>query len=120
MADKKEVQLFLDGLHAKIGVFGVAFENRDKNIQALLDLEITGSERIEYIKKLKVENYFAGPKKDTNDPSRPDYWEFGMMIKGKEVYIKINMGHASKRVICISFHIAEREIHYCFKKEERG
>lgn len=116
MASKAEVQHFLDDFHAKLGVFGIVFEDREKNMQALLDLEITGRERLEHIKKLKAEDYFAGPTKDTNEISRPDYWEFGKVVKGKEVYIKINMGFANKQVICISFHIAEREIKYSFKK----
>ncbi len=78
----------------------------------MLKLEITASERIEYIKKLSAKNYFAGPTEDAFDPNSPPNWEFGMKIKGKKVYIKINMGKPQKRVMCISFHIAEYKITY--------
>jgi hypothetical protein len=41
---------------------------------------------------LKAEDYYSGPNKDTYDTTKPDYYEFGIQIKGKEVYIKISPG----------------------------
>jgi hypothetical protein len=113
---RSEIEAFLKEFHLKLSVFRIVFENREKNLDALLQLEITGSEREEVIKSLIPEDYFGGPTPDTNDTTRPPYWEFGKMAKGKEVYIKINMGHANKSVICISFHIAEHKIVYPLKK----
>ncbi len=109
---KEEVELFLNDFFAKLSVYDIFFKNREKNFNTLLELEITAFERIEYIKNLSVKNYFSGPKKDAFDPNSPPNWEFGMKIKEKEVYIKINMGKPNKSVMCISFHIAESDITY--------
>lgn len=115
MVTKYEVQQFLNDFKTKLEIFDIIFTNRDKNQQALLELEITPDERKNYIKSLKAEDYFNGPTEDTFNPVMPHYWEFGINVKGKEVYVKINMGTENNEVICLSFHIAEREIKYPFK-----
>ena len=109
---KEEVEYFLNKFFAKLSVYDIFFKNREKNFNTLLELEITASQRLEYIKKLTVKNYFRGPIQDAFDPKSPPNWEFGMNIKGKEIYIKVNMGKPQKRVMCISFHIAEFDINY--------
>lgn len=114
MASKSEVEAFLNTFKAKMEVFDVVFLNRDKNLQALIDLEITKVSRKEFLKELKVEDYFRGPTKDVDNG--PDLWEFGRLLKQKEVYIKITIGMMNKPVICISFHVAERAIEYPYKK----
>jgi len=117
---KDEVEKFIEDFYSKLKVFDIIFENRDKNNQALFDLDITPLKRFEYINKLKPENYLSGPNQDTNDPTRPNYWEFGIKVKNTEVYIKINIGFVNKPVICISFHIAERKISYPFKSKKNN
>jgi hypothetical protein len=112
---KEQVESFLNDFHTKFRIFNIIFLNRNKNIQALFDLEITAEDRLEFIKNLKPENYFNGPNLDAYDPDSPPNWEFGMIIKDYEVYIKINTGKPNKSVMCISFHIAEQEIIYPFK-----
>ena len=82
MATKEEVEAFLRQLREKIRFFDVAFRPRDKNIEAIAELEILPIDRLEFLKNLTVENYYAGPKNDTYDHSKPDYYEFGVMIKG--------------------------------------
>jgi hypothetical protein len=32
-----------------------------------------------------------------------DMWVFGKMVKNKEVYIKVTLGHPNRHVICILF-----------------
>lgn len=96
------------------GKFGHAKSNRDKNLQALIDLEITRVRRKELLNELKIEDYFRGPTKDIDNG--PDLWEFGRLLKQKEVYIKITIGMMNKPVICISFHLAERAIECLYKK----
>ncbi len=115
MATKSEVEAFLSTFKAKMEVFDVVFLNRDKNLQALIDLEMTRISRKEILKELRVGDYFRGPTKDAENG--PDLWEFGRLHKQKEVYIKITIGMVSKPVICISFHLAERAIVYPFKKQ---
>lgn len=113
MATKSEVEAFLSTFKAKMEVFDVAFLERDKNLQTLIDLEITPVNRKQLLKELAVEDYFRGPRKDSDNG--PDLWEFGRLLRQKEVYIKFTIGMMNKLVICISFHLAERAIEYPYK-----
>ena len=117
MIDKKEIELFLKEIKEKINFFGVVFRPRDKNLESLAALDITPLKRVEYLLNLQAENYNSGPNKDTYDVTKPDYYEFGIQIKGKEVYIKISRGLTNKPVDCMSFHIAEHPMKYPLKKE---
>ena len=118
MSSRNQVEEFLRTLKEKIKIFDIAYRNREKNLNALAALEITPVERNNYIKKLKVEDYYRGPIKDTENPLNPDYFEFGIIINGIETYIKINLGRENKRVDCISFHKAEMTINFPFKEKK--
>ncbi|HVU96423.1 MAG TPA: hypothetical protein VHE34_14440 [Puia sp.] len=78
MTRREEVEQFLRDLKEKIRCFGIGFRPRDKNLQALADLDITAIQRLEYIMDLKPEDFYAGPKKDSYDAGLPDYFEFGV------------------------------------------
>ena len=110
---KVAVEQCLNAFKQKMEVFDVVFLNREKNLQALLDLEIVRASRKERLKELKATDYYKGPTADQFGGE--NLWEFGKTIKGKEVYIKITMGRQNKPVICISFHLAEHKIKYPFK-----
>ncbi len=111
----EEVESFLSNFHVKMKIFSVVFrDDRGKNIQSLLDLEITPTRRSEILAELKLENYSQGPLPETIQ-NLPDMWVFGFKEKNKEIYIKITMGKNSHPVICISFHMAEHEMKYPFK-----
>jgi hypothetical protein len=115
--NKDEAQKFLDDFKSKLSVYNIVYrDERNKNQQALADLEILPYQRTEYIKSLSVENYCSGPHKNKLYPNHPDYWEFGIIIKGIEIYIKIEMGLPKNSVICISFHVAERKLSFPFIK----
>ena len=118
MATKQEVEIFLNQLKEKIKIFDVAFRSRDKNLDDLAELDITPIKRLEYLMSLKIEDYYSGPKNDTYDPMKPDYYEFGIHIKGKEVYIKISPGLSNKKVDCMSFHLAQFPMNYPLKMNE--
>lgn len=119
MASKQEVEIFLKELHVKIKVFGIIFfDDRGKNLQTLLDLEITPTYRKEIISLLKVEDYSQGPLDEKMHGILP-MWVFGKKIKQKEVYIKISMGTENNNAICISFHIAEHPMNYPFKNKQK-
>lgn len=111
-----DVSAFLSDFFTKLDVFDIIFEDRVKNEQALFELDIIASQRKFFIKNIKPENYISGPNPDTNDTTRPDYWEFGIKIKNHDVYIKINIGKQNRPVICISFHIAEYRLKFPLKK----
>lgn len=113
MYSRDDVKFFLDDFKTKMKICGVLFYSRDKNIQALADLEISGLNREAILLKLEIENYSQGPIEDTNAGS--DLWVFGCIVNGKEVYIKITMGQFNHKAICISFHLAEHSMGYPFK-----
>lgn len=110
---EEEVEQFLREFKQKLEIFDIVFLNREKNLQALLDLEIVRASRKEYLKALTTKDYFNGPFPDQFGGRA--LWEFGKKIKGKEVYIKVTPGTVNKPVICISFHLAEYKIKYPFK-----
>jgi hypothetical protein len=115
MAASGEVQTFLRDFKVKLGIWGVVFrDDRGKNAQALLDLEITPVFREKILKELEVTDYSEGPKKE-NLYGGADMWVFGKIIKGQQVYIKITLGFSGAKVICISFHIAEYSMVYPLK-----
>ena len=88
-------------------MWSVEFENSavEKKVAALIKA-----------KKLTADNYCDGPKADTYNQNMPDYYEFGVMVKGHEIYIKINIGLPNKPIDCMSFHLAEFPITYPLKK----
>jgi len=118
MATKQEVERFLNDFKTKMGIFHILFmDNRGKNAQALMDLEISPIKRIEILKKLALEDYSQGPLEE-NMHGIPPMWVFGQEIKGIEVYIKISMGKANSQTICISFHLAEYVMNYPLKLKQ--
>ena len=118
MAARIEVQQFLNDFFIKYQVFGILFrDNRKKNTQALLTLEISVNKRKEIIERLQVEDYSEGPLDDTLY-GVSSMWVFGKKVQGTEVYIKISMGIFGSEVICISFPEAEFPITYPFKSDQ--
>jgi hypothetical protein len=115
MVTKDQVELFLKEMREKMQILDIAFRPRTKNIDSLAEIDIVPIQRIEYLKKLTYRNYKSGPNKDTHDPNKPDYYEFGIEINGIEVYIKISIGLQGKRVDCMSFHKADAPIIYPLK-----
>lgn len=114
---KAEVDEFLRALKEKIKIFDIAFRPRDKNMATLAELDILPVDRIQYIMNLTAENYYSGPNNDTYDPQKPAYYEFGIQVKRREVYIKVSVGLPNKRVDCMSFHIAEYPVVYPLKAQ---
>lgn len=114
MSEKNDVEQFLRDFKVKLKIFDVVYVNREKNTQALLDLEMRPAERRKILEQLKTEDYCEGPLEETMYGGS-NMWVFGKVISGKEIYIKIAMGLTSKPVICISFHLAEQPLNYPFK-----
>ncbi len=118
MTPREEVEKFLKELKVKIEIFDILFlDDRGKNQQTLLDLEITPNKRKDIIANLKPEDYSDGPLKEKMRGILP-MWIFGKEVKQKEIYIKISMGKENSSSICISFHIAEYSIKYPYKKSK--
>ena len=115
---KEDVRRFLEEIKVKesSGVLAIVFLNeREKNAQALLDLDIPPDKRTEIIRKLDAEDFYRLEEGKYLD--RYDMLSFGKMIKEIEVYIKISI--TERNAICISFHQAEQPITYPFKKHAK-
>ena len=116
MATKEEVQSFLHAFRQKMEIWGIRCrDDREKNTQALFDLEINSLQRNKVIDELLITDYSEGPQTDTLNAGAP-LWVFGKIVKGRMVYIKISTGKPNKQVTCISFHEAEHEMKFPFKQ----
>lgn len=64
--DERHIDAFLLEFRQKKKVFGVLFrDDRGKNQQTLLDLEISPKERENLLDNLMVKDYVRGPLEDT-------------------------------------------------------
>lgn len=118
MATKEEVKRFLDDFFQKMKIWEVRFrDERRKNTQALLDLEIMPLQRVKLIEAITLSEYSEGPNTDNLHAGAP-LWVFGKWYHGKMIYIKISLGTVNKPVICISFHEAEHGMKFPFKSNQ--
>lgn len=109
------VSQFLDEFKTKMKIWDVLFrDDRGKNTQTLIELELRPVERKAVLETLETKDYSAGPlpEKLYGDAQM---WVFGKVVKKKEVYIKITMGATGTSVVCISFHLAEYKMTYPLK-----
>lgn len=110
-----EVKVFLNQFNIKAQIYGIRFRNdRQKNKEALLELDISPLQRELIVKNLQVQDYVEGPVIDVLN-KEGEMWVFGKDVKGREVYIKITLGYENGQTICISFHIAEYPLSYPLK-----
>jgi hypothetical protein len=115
MNTKADVVSFLKDFKEKLKFWDVLFrDDRGKNAQALVDLELRPIERKAILEALETEDYSEGPLEEMLYGGA-DMWVFGKTIKKKEVYIKITMGAMGSSVICISFHLAKHKMQYPLK-----
>ena len=115
MSTESEVAYFLEDFKEKMKFWDVLFrDERGKNAQALVDLELRPIERKAILEALKTKDYCEGPVAEKLYGGA-DMWVFGKTVKKKEVYIKITMGAMGSSVICISFHLAQHKMNYPLK-----
>lgn len=115
MSTEKEVTVFLKDFKTKMSIWDVLFrDERGKNSQALIALELRPNERKTVLERLTFKDYSQGPVEEILYGGS-DMWIFGKTIKKQEVYIKITLGAMGASVICISFHLAEHKMHYPLK-----
>ena len=90
MTSVVEVTSFLRNFKEKMKFWDVLFrDDRNKNAQALIDLELRPIDRITVLETLDIKDYSEGPLTETLYKGA-DMWVFGKTVKKKEVYIKIN------------------------------
>ncbi len=118
MSDKTQVGRFLRNFKEKMKIFDVLFlQDRGKNINTLVILEITPAARRKALEALRVEDYSEGPLGQAMYGGGAEMWVFGVHLRKKEIYIKITMGIVGSPVICISFHIAEHTMQYPLREQ---
>lgn len=99
----------------KMRLWDVLFrDDRGKNAQALIELELRPIDRLAVLESLEPMDYSNGPLAETLYGGA-EMWVFGKAVKNREVYIKITMGGMGGSVICISFHLAEHKMNYPLK-----
>lgn len=115
MSSELDVATFLNDFKEKMKFWDVLFrDDRGKNSQALVDLEIRPIERKAILNAIETRDYSEGPLEEKMYGGA-DMWVFGKTIKKKEVYIKITIGPLGSSVICISFHLAQHKMNYPLK-----
>jgi hypothetical protein len=112
MITETDVESFLKDFKVKMKLWDVLFrDDRGKNAQALIELELLPIERKAILEELETKDYSEGPIEDKLYGSA-NMWVFGKTIKKKKVYIKITMGVMSNSVVCISFHLAQHKMQF--------
>jgi hypothetical protein len=115
LATIHDVENFLRDFKTKAQIFDIFFRDaRQKNTQALLDLELTPLKRREIVDAIVAIDYSEGPIDDDLN-GIASLWVFGRTHKNQEIYIKISMGTKDNPAICISFHLAEYPMSYPLK-----
>jgi hypothetical protein len=112
MNNESRVSTFLKDFKEKMKFWDVLFrDDRGKNIQTLIELELRPIDRKVILESLENIDYSEGPIEEKLYGGA-DMWLFGKIIKEREVYIKITMGAAGCSVICISFHLSQFKMNY--------
>lgn len=115
-----EVERFLT--KCKIAVKSNAifeFDEKDKETLAYLGFIYDDVEK-EILSLLPVD-YEDGPLPDEKGYAK-DWWVFGKVIQGREVYIKLKVkdynfeGEQQLSCLCISFHFAKYTLKFPYKK----
>lgn len=115
MSTETEVASFLKDFKEKMKFWDVLFrDDRGKNAQTLVDLELRPIDRIAILEALETLDYSEGPLEEKLYGGA-DMWVFGKTVMKKEVYIKITMGAKGSSVICVSFHLAQHKMNYPLK-----
>ncbi len=94
------------------------FYPREESLDTIARLGITITQAKEEILGLTYEDYYGGPIPDTDSKKGGEYWEFGKLISGQEIFIKLKTVSEYSAAICFSFHIPERQIEYPFKRRK--
>ena len=125
MSKLEEKEEFLTELKGTSKIFGIKYDiDKEENFRTLLELEMPGARRDEYIYNLKPEDYYQGPGINDYDPKEGMVWMFGIGIKkrGKKkkipIYIKIYITKVNGAPnFCISFHEAKFDMVFPYKQE---
>lgn len=109
-----KVNLILLKIKLLIGEGKCSFEEqREKNMRTLAALGLLPEDVFEILMELTPQNYYRGPSTDYNTNEPDSIWEFGIILEGREIYIKLKL--TADFVKDISFHFAEKPMEFPFK-----
>jgi len=111
---KDEVNKFLGNFKRHLTQKILKFIPNEKNKQTLIELGFTPLDIKTELLRLVYKDYISGPEADDDPNRKGDIWKFGKSISKENIYIKIKLA-PDNRPICLSFHLAERELKYFFK-----
>ena len=125
-SEKKDIKIFLEELKEILNnksfdidkelIVIISKKSEEKEMfstyHTLQELEYDSEDIVERLKELELKDY-SETLFDKDDDKPPLLFVFGKEINSRQVYIKIKIkGEAEKRVLCLSFHYAEREMHF--------
>lgn len=96
---------------------------KDPNSKTALCMKVLGyttEDVLQVLQQLVVEDYSEGPKADLKGREH-DLWVFGKTIDDRQIYIKVTAFPEEDGIttICVSFHEAEREMTFPYRKVHR-
>ena len=92
-----------------------SFAEWDKSLDTIARLGITIQQAKDEILGLTYEDYYRGPIPD-KDHKGEEFWEFGRIICGEEIFIKLKTVSKHSVAVCFSFHIPDETIEYPYKR----
>ena len=100
------IKICLHRIKESVNKGNVIFVNRQKNIQALFDMELTEYEVFQKLLELKYDDYISGPEVDRNKTGG-QIWKFQHTITGIYIYIKLKFYQDNKidYLKILSFHL---------------
>jgi len=110
MVERHKVVLFLT-LMKSTAQRKFIFVGRPENIATLAKLGITRVHAKSLVLGLTPEDCVSGPDPDYSNPGL-DLWVFGLRLSGTDVYIKLQVVMSEGHCVCVSFHEAEKPLHY--------
>lgn len=115
-AQSSQVTLFLM-LFKEFAENNFYFVERYKSLNSIAELGITLKQAKLEIMGLTYEDYCRGPLVDTG-ATGGELWEFGKIIEGKEIFIRLKVVLQHKMAKCQSFHVAEKQLQYPYKRRQ--
>ncbi len=99
---EEDVSFFLEAFHRHKAIYGIVFYDPEKNLQALLDMEMSPYTREKIIDEIKAGNCCEGP---LYTPNYPDitYWKFIKKYHTREIQIALALGFIEEPVRCYDF-----------------
>ena len=105
-----QVTLFLR-LFKDTAAVHFVFANRGNTLSTVAHLGITLAQARECVLGVTEKDYYRGPIADKS-PHGGEYWEFGVSVQGREVFIKLKVDTTNQVAVCFAFHFPDSPMVY--------